>query len=64
MFHEQNLQKPLGSACKILMFYKQNPDFFNSYVSEWGVGRSALDYDERLYSQDLLKWEIIFQVML
>ena len=33
--------------------------FFNSYLNEWGVGRSILDYDEKLYSQDLLKWEII-----
>ncbi len=33
--------------------------FFNSYVTEWGVGRSSLDYDEKLYSQDLIKWEII-----
>ena len=33
--------------------------FFNKYVNEWGVARSQLDYDENLYSQDLIKWEII-----
>ena len=30
--------------------------FFNNYINEWGVGRSSLDYSEKLYSQDLIKW--------
>jgi len=33
--------------------------FFNKYVNEWGVGRSELDTKSKLYSQDLLKWEVI-----
>ncbi len=33
--------------------------FFNNYVNEWGVARSDLDRDEKLYSQDLIKWKII-----
>jgi len=33
--------------------------FFNSYINEWGVARSQADYEEKLYSQDLIKWKII-----
>lgn len=33
--------------------------FFNKYMNEWGVARSNLDYQEKLYSQDLIKWKII-----
>ena len=33
--------------------------FFNKYMNEWGVARSKLDYEEKLYSQDLIKWKII-----
>jgi len=33
--------------------------FFNNYMNEWGVARSKLDYEEKLYSQDLLKWNMI-----
>jgi len=33
--------------------------FFNNYINEWGVARSQLDYDKKLYSQDLIKWEIM-----
>lgn len=33
--------------------------FFNNYVNEWGVARSNIDNDEKLYSQDLIKWKII-----
>lgn len=32
---------------------------FNNYINEWGVARSKIDYDEKLYSQDLIKWKII-----
>lgn len=32
---------------------------FNNYINEWGVARTKKDTDERLYSQDLLKWKII-----
>ena len=43
-------EKPVGS----LGF-----SFFNSYINEWGVGRSELDAESKLYTQDLLKWKII-----
>lgn len=33
--------------------------FFNDYMNEWGVARSSIDYEKKLYSQDLLKWKII-----
>lgn len=33
--------------------------FFNGYINEWGIARSQQDTDEKLYSQDLLKWKII-----
>ena len=32
---------------------------FNNYVNEFGIVRSELDYSDKLYSQDLLKWKII-----
>lgn len=32
---------------------------FNGYLNEWGVARTKIDYEEKLYSQDLIKWEII-----
>ncbi len=32
---------------------------FNGYLNEWGVGRSKYDVDNNLYSQDLIKWNII-----
>lgn len=43
-------EKPIGG----LMF-----TFFNNYINEWGVARSEEDYNLKLYSQDLIKWEII-----
>ena len=33
--------------------------YFNSYINEWGVGRSDIDSQEKFYAQDLLKWKII-----
>lgn len=33
--------------------------FFNKYINEWGVARSIIDTDQKLYSQDLIKWKII-----
>jgi len=33
--------------------------FFNKYINEWGVARSHIDTDQKLYSQDLIKWKII-----
>jgi len=33
--------------------------FFNKYINEWGVARSKMDNEEKLYSQDLIKWRII-----
>lgn len=33
--------------------------FFNGYINEWGVARSHVDTEQRLYSQDLIKWKII-----
>ncbi len=32
---------------------------FNDYMNEWGIARSERDTNEKLYSQDLLKWKII-----
>jgi len=32
---------------------------FNGYINEWGVARSKLDFEQKLYSQDLIKWKII-----
>lgn len=32
---------------------------FNGYINEWGIARSKIDFEEKLYSQDLLKWSII-----
>lgn len=32
---------------------------FNGYLNEWGVARTEIDNEEKLYSQDLIKWEII-----
>ena len=28
-------------------------------MNEWGVARSSIDYEQKLYSQDLIKWKII-----
>ena len=33
--------------------------FFNKYINEWGVARSHIDTDQKLYSQDLINWKII-----
>lgn len=32
---------------------------FNGYINEWGIARSGLDTEKKLYSQDLLRWKII-----
>ena len=32
---------------------------FNKYIYEWGVARSEIDYAQKFYSQDLIKWKII-----
>lgn len=32
---------------------------FNQYINEWGIARSRRDKQDNLYSQDLLKWNII-----
>ncbi|MGI0094690.1 MAG: hypothetical protein ACREA8_11410 [Nitrosotalea sp.] len=48
-----------------LAFHEQIPvagllvSFFNGYLNEWGVARTKYDYNEKLYSQDLIKWSII-----
>ncbi|KFM18794.1 femAB family protein [Marine Group I thaumarchaeote SCGC AAA799-P11] len=33
--------------------------YFNNHIIEVGVARSKIDYTEKLYSQDLIKWKII-----
>lgn len=33
--------------------------YFNGYIIEIGVARSKIDTEEKLYSQDLIKWKII-----
>ncbi len=48
-----------------LAFYENQPvggisiSHFNGYITEQGISRSTLDYQQKLYSQDLLKWNII-----
>lgn len=32
---------------------------FNGYINEWGIARSKLDTEKKLYSLDLLRWHII-----
>lgn len=32
---------------------------FNKYINEWGIARTFLDSEKKLYSLDLLRWEII-----
>ncbi len=32
---------------------------FNNYINEWGIARTERDTTAKLYSQDLLKWNII-----
>jgi hypothetical protein len=32
---------------------------FNGYINEWGIARSKLDTEKKLYSLDLLRWYII-----
>ena len=43
-----------GKAVGGLLF-----SFFNNYINEWGVARSIQDTEDRLYSQDLIRWKII-----
>ena len=33
--------------------------FFNKFINELGILRTTKDFEEKLYSQDLLKWQII-----
>lgn len=32
---------------------------FNRYINEWGIARSKMDTEKKLYSLDLLRWKII-----
>lgn len=32
---------------------------FNKYINEWGIARSKMDTERKLYSIDLLRWKII-----
>ena len=32
---------------------------FNNYINEWGIARSQIDSEKKLYSLDLLRWKII-----
>lgn len=32
---------------------------FNNYINEWGIARSKIDTEKKLYSLDLLRWNII-----
>jgi hypothetical protein len=32
---------------------------FNGFINEWGVARSKFDFENKLYSQDYIKWKII-----
>ena len=59
-----NLMKPIGYGGFVakkdgipvggLLF-----SFFNKVIVEAGVARSKIDFTEKLYSQDLIKWKII-----
>lgn len=58
------LMKPLGFSGFVakkdgipiggMMFH-----YFNKVIVEAGVARSDIDYEEKLYSQDLIKWKVI-----
>lgn len=59
-----NLMKPIGYGGFIakkdgipiggMLF-----SFFNKIITEAGLARSKIDFSEKLYSQDLIKWNII-----
>ena len=59
-----NLLKPVGFS-GFLATLDNTPvggilvSFFNNYINEWGIARSELDTNSKLYAQDLLKWKII-----
>ncbi len=48
-----------------LAWYEEQPvagivmSTFNGYINEWGIARSEIDQEQKLYSQDLLRWQII-----
>jgi lipid II:glycine glycyltransferase (peptidoglycan interpeptide bridge formation enzyme) len=48
-----------------MAYYQDKPvgglgiSHFNSYLNEWGVARSDIDYKEKLYANDLIKWKVI-----
>lgn len=55
---------PIGLSGSIAL-YNEEPiggiliSSFNSYINEWGVARTDFDREQKLYSQDYLKWKII-----
>lgn len=59
-----NLFKPLGISGMIARKNNQTIGglaftYFNGQIIEGGVARSEIDFNEKLYSQDLIKWKII-----
>jgi lipid II:glycine glycyltransferase (peptidoglycan interpeptide bridge formation enzyme) len=55
---------PLGYN-GFIAWYDENPicaisfSYFNNYINESGIARSTIDSEQKLYSQDLLRWNII-----
>lgn len=61
---EYRLLEPLGQK-GFLAWYNEIPiggiflSSFNKYINEWGIARSRVDTEKKLYSLDLLRWKII-----
>jgi len=48
-----------------LAFHEEKPiggfmiSYYNNYINEFGIARTKKDFNEKLYAQDLLKWNVI-----
>ncbi|MEO9277732.1 MAG: hypothetical protein ABI340_08170 [Nitrososphaera sp.] len=60
-----SLAKYVGNGTGFLAWYDKVPiggifiSAFNGYINEWGIARSNIDTEKKLYAQDLLRWKII-----
>ena len=58
------LLHPMGQT-GFLAWYNEIPiggifiSSFNNYINEWGIARSQIDTEKKLYSLDLLRWKVI-----
>jgi len=59
-----NMLKSVGQK-GLIAWHNGNPiggivfSSFNNYINEWGIARSKIDTELKLYSLDLLRWKII-----